>query len=106
MSWNGEYFVSYGNRLWEDAGQYGSVSGGGGGGPFYSRTLSMLSPGDRISVCLPGKGYAGVGTITEGRQPIMEFKVDSGARLRPVLEVLANATEYQCRSLDPDDAKY
>lgn len=69
--WNGEYYVSYGYRSWEDARRYGFVSGGGG--PFYSVNLKMLSPGDRIWVNLPGTGYAGVGNrspslkLTKGR---------------------------------------
>ena len=102
--WNGEYYVSYGRRSWEDARRYGFVSGGGG--PFYSRTLSMLSPGDRIWVCLPGTGYAGVGTITESRRPITEFEVDMAEGFKPALEVLENAAEYQRRSQDPDEAEY
>ncbi len=102
--WNGEYHVSYGFRSWEDARRYGFVSGGGG--PFYSGTLKMLSPKDRIWVNLPGKGYAGVGTITESRRPITELEVDTVEGRKPALEVLENAAEYQSRSQDPDYAEY
>ena len=41
-------------RSWEDAREFGFVSGGGG--PFYSGTLAMLSPGDRIWVNITGQG--------------------------------------------------
>ncbi len=102
--WNGEYYVSYGKRSWEDARRYGFVSGGGG--PFYSGTLNLLSPGDRIWICLPGTGYAGVGTVTESRRPITEFEVDTAEGRKPALEVLENASEYQQRSQDPDEAEY
>ena len=102
--WNGEYHVSYGFRSWEDARRYGFVSGGGG--PFYSRTLKMLSPKDRIWVNLPGKGYAGVGTITESRRPITELEVETPEGPKPALEVLENAAEYERRSQDPDYAEY
>jgi hypothetical protein len=61
--WNGEYYVSFGgDRDWEEARRYGFVSGGGGA--FYSRTLSLLSPRDRVWVNVPGSGYVGVGEVT------------------------------------------
>ena len=61
--WNGEYYVSFGgDRDWEEARRYGFISAGGGA--FYSRTLAMLSRGDRIWVNVPGSGYVGVGEIT------------------------------------------
>ena len=66
----------------------------------------MLSPKDRIWVNLPGKGYAGVGTITESRRPITELEVDTAEGPKPALEVLENAAEYQRRSQDPDYAEY
>ena len=43
----------------------------------------MLSPQDRIWVNLPGKGYAGVGTITESRRPITELEVDTVEGRKP-----------------------
>ncbi len=52
--WNGEYYVSYGGRPWEDARGYGFISGGGG--RWFSNTLKHLSSGDRIWVNIPGKG--------------------------------------------------
>ena len=66
----------------------------------------MLSPKDRIWVNLPGKGYAGVGTVTENRRPITEFEVETAEGLKPALEVLENAAEYERRSQDPDYAEY
>ncbi|HPK33739.1 MAG TPA: endonuclease NucS, partial [Ottowia sp.] len=59
--WNGEYYVSFGDassRSWDDARQYGYISAGGG--TWYSQTLKMLSPGDRVWVNIPKKGYVGV----------------------------------------------
>jgi hypothetical protein len=62
--WNGEYYVSFGgNRNWDEARRYGFISAGGG--IFYSRSLQMLSPRDRVWVNLPSIGYVGVGRVTE-----------------------------------------
>lgn len=55
--WNGEFYVSFGHghtRNWDDARKYGFVSAGGGA--WYSRTLSILEPGARIWVNVPGYG--------------------------------------------------
>jgi len=62
--WNGEYYVSYGidhNRSWRDAVRYGFVSAGGGS--WYTKTLAILSPGDRVWVNIPHTGYVGVGEV-------------------------------------------
>ena len=101
--WNGEYYVSY-DGPWEDARRYGFISGGGG--HWYSKTLKHLSAGDRIWVNVPGKGYVGVGRVTEKRQRITEFEVDSDEGRRPVLEVLTNAEEYRQYENDPDKVEY
>lgn len=57
--WNGEFYVSYGSdRSWDDARQYGFISGGGGTG--YSQTLKLLTPGTRpaLEVLQDAKAYA------------------------------------------------
>lgn len=78
--WNGEYYVSFGDledagRSWEDATKYGFISGGGG--EFYIRTLSMLSPGDRVWVNIPGEGYVGVGEVTRSVVRVDQFLVST-----------------------------
>lgn len=63
--WNGEYYCSFGhdeNRSWNDAIKYGFVSAGFG--QWYTKTLKMLSLGDRVWVNIPHTGYVGVGTVT------------------------------------------
>ena len=63
--WNGEFYVSFGiasdGRNWQDASDYGFISAGGG--RWYSKTLFMLKPGDRVWVNIPGTGYVGVATV-------------------------------------------
>ena len=63
--WNGEYYISFGEegRKWEDARKWGFISAGGG--TWYSKTLGLLSEGDRIWVNIPHNGYVGVGIVTE-----------------------------------------
>ena len=70
--WNGEFYCSY-NRSWEDAVRFGFISGGGG--PWYSRTLQLLNPGDRVWVNVPGSGYVGVGQVTGRLQLAKDFRV-------------------------------
>jgi hypothetical protein len=55
--WNGKFYCSFGedaNRSWEDAVRYGFFSAGGGG--WYSRTLQLLNPDNRVWVKIPGRG--------------------------------------------------
>ena len=105
MPWNGEYYVSYGGgRSWDDARSLGFISGGGG--PFYSGTLQMLSPGDRIWVNIPGKGYVGVGLVTEKRRPITEFEVNTPGGRRPALDVISDPSGIREYANDPDKREY
>jgi len=73
--WNGEYYVSFGDgehRDWDDAREYGFISSGGGS--WYSKTLSLLSKGDRVWVNIPATGYVGVGIVESGPTLAKETK--------------------------------
>lgn len=63
--WNGEFYSSFGagprSRSWDDAASQGFISAGGG--RWYSKTLFMLKPGDRVWVNIPGTGYVGVAKV-------------------------------------------
>ncbi len=86
--WNGEFYVSFGEsdtRSWEDARQLGFISGGGG--IWYSRTLHLLAPNDRVWVNVPGVGYVGVGRVTGRAQPASAFKIKTEQGDLPILEV-------------------
>ena len=105
LPWNGEYYVSYGgDRSWDDALQYGFIRGGGG--LFYSGTLQKLSPGDRIWVNIPRKGYVGVGLVTEKSRPITEFEFDTPGGKRSALDLISDASEIRERANDPDKREY
>lgn len=105
--WNGEYYVSFGDmnsRSWEDARQYGFISAGGGS--WYSQTLKMLSPDDRVWVKIPGVGYVGVGRVTEAVRPGKEFTVQTADGERPVLDVIQFGERYKKNADDPAKAEY
>ena len=102
--WNGEHYVSFGDRSWEDALQYGFISAGGGS--WYSQTLKLLSPGDRVWVKIPKVGYVGVGRVTEAVRPVKEFRVQTGSGERPALDVLKDADRYKRNADDPEKAEY
>jgi hypothetical protein len=101
QQWNGEFYVSFGEgdtRSWEDARQLGFISGGGG--VWYSRTLLLLAPGDRIWVNVPRVGYVGVGRVTGRARPASAFRVKTEQGELPVLEV---ATRGHYLKDDEDD---
>lgn len=105
--WNGEFYVSFGDttsRSWEDAVRYGFISAGGGS--WYSQTLKLLSPGDRVWVKIPKTGYVGVGVVKEAVQAVNDFKVETPEGERPCLDVLQHADQYQQRAHDPEKAEY
>lgn len=105
--WNGEHYVSFGDpssRSWEDARKYGFISAGGGS--WYSQTLKLLSPGDRVWVKIPKVGFVGVGKVTETVTPFKDFKVQTPDGERPVMEVLKYADTYKTRAEDPEKSEY
>lgn len=105
--WNGEYYVSYGppeRRNWEDARKYGFISAGGGS--WYSQTLKLLSPGDRVWVNIPKSGFVGVGKVTESICPIDQFSVRDGDREQLVVEILQGAQNYITEAVDPETCEY
>lgn len=103
--WNGEFFVSFGDdeqRSWEDARKYGFISAGGGA--WYSRTLNLLKPSDRIWVRIPKIGYVGVGIVESGAIPASEFEVQEDGRDISILDIKTSA-KYGSR-VNTDDQEY
>lgn len=105
--WNGEFYVSFGegpDRNWDDARRYGFISAGGGN--WYSRTLGLLSPGDRVWVNLPGRGYVGVGRVLQAVQPASAFTVPTPQGDKPAAEVLSTGERNRATAADPELAEY
>lgn len=73
--WNGEFYCSFGANPerfhWQDARKYGFHCAGGG--RWYSKTLYMLKPGNRIWVNIPKVGFVGVGEVIAPAVPTEEF---------------------------------
>lgn len=104
--WNGEYYVSYGHgesRDWNEAIEYGFICGGGGA--WYSQTLSMLSPGDRVWANVPKCGYVGVGLVTGIAVRANEFQVKVDGKIRPFLEV-AKANYHREFADNEEESEY
>lgn len=101
--WNGEFYVSFGtnsgSRRWDEAVKYGFISGGGGA--WYSNTLSMLQPGDRVWVKVPGKGFVGVGRVTGPRVGASDFRIND----QPALDIL-QARYHRDNADDPERSEY
>lgn len=105
--WNGEFYVSFGDatsRNWADARRYGYISAGGGS--WYSQTLKLLSPGDRVWVKIPKTGYVGVGEVTAGAQPASEFTVPTETGDRLAMDVLTHGDKYRATAGDPERSEY
>ncbi len=106
--WNGEFYCSFGeskSRSWQDAVEYGFVCGGGG--KWYSRTLQLLSPDDRIWVKIPDTGFVGVGRVTGRITPASEYKVKNkeGSEV-PVLAAAKRGNYHSDKIDNPDECEY
>jgi hypothetical protein len=105
--WNGEFYCSFGHgdsRSWPDAIRYGFVSGGGG--VWYSKTLQLLAPGDRLWVKVPGSGFVGVGRATGCAQPAASFTVETPQGELPVLDVAKGGHYHREFIDDPERCEY
>ncbi|MBN1509037.1 MAG: hypothetical protein JW955_19475 [Sedimentisphaerales bacterium] len=105
--WNGEFYCSYGvgeSRSWDDAVELGFISGGGGA--WYSKTLQLLGPGDRVWVKVPGSGFVGVGRVTGYSQPASTFKVNTPQGELPVLDAAKRGTYHRQFLDDPERCEY
>lgn len=106
--WNGEFYASFGvdggGRSWDEACKYGFISAGGG--VWYTRTLKLLKPGDRIWVKAPGHGFLGVGKVTGEAQPAptFSFVVPEGAKR--VLDVLKGGHYHREFAKDLEKCEY
>lgn len=104
--WNGEYYVSFGHgttRDWDEATKYGFICAGGGA--WYSRTLHLLSPGDRIWVNIPNTGFVGVGRVTGGPVRANAFLVNTAEGHQPFLEI-AKAGYHREYADDEERSEY
>ncbi|MGJ8656659.1 MAG: nuclease [Akkermansiaceae bacterium] len=105
--WNGEYYGSFGDALgrsWAEAQKYGFFSAGGGS--WYSQTLSMLSPGDRIWVRIPKLGYVGVGIVESHAQRADQYIINTPEGEKPCLDVLKESHYHRDMASSSEEAEY
>lgn len=106
--WNGEYYASFGHgedRSWDEAVKYGFICAGGGS--WYSGTLNLLEPGDRVWVLAPGSGYVGVGRVRGAAVRAADFELPGlGGAPRPALEVLTGGHYHREFAEDPEKSEY
>jgi hypothetical protein len=106
--WNGEFYANFGGdgdtRSWKEAVQYGFISGRGG--PFYTNTLKLLNPSDRVWAKAPGNGFVGVGRVTGTSQPASSFQVGTSSGKSPALDVLKGGTYHREFANAPDRCEY
>jgi len=105
--WNGEFYASFGHgpeRSWEDAVEYGFLSAGGGA--WYSKTLQLLAPGDRIWVKVPDAGFVGVGLVTGRAQSAADFRITTPEGEVPVLDIAKRGSYHRASVDDPARCEY
>jgi hypothetical protein len=105
--WNGEFYASFGHgegRSWTEAVKYGFISAGGG--TWYTKTLQVLSPGDRVWVKAPGFGFVGVCRVTGPAQPALEFRIKTDHGQAPALDVLKDADYFRDEANDLERCEY
>ncbi|MGS2745054.1 endonuclease NucS domain-containing protein [Halomonas sp. LS-001] len=86
--WNGEFYASFGDdRPWALARQYGFIAGGGV--VWYSKTLAMLSEGDRVWVNIPKTGYVGVGEVIGERCRADQHEVETEQGYQRLVDMLS-----------------
>jgi len=105
--WIGEFYACFGHgktRNWDEARRHGFISAGGGS--WYSNTLNLLSPGDRVWVKAPGYGFVGVGEVLGPREVLTDFQIATPDGERPANELLTSATYHREFQDDPARAEY
>lgn len=108
--WNGEFYGSFGYP--QDVVQAGLKYGFmvAGGGDWYTKSMDLLSVGDRVWVWLGGKwfggqaGFVGVATVMETRVPIDDFTVSEGGERVSLPNVVTS--DMNLYADDPEKADY
>ena len=78
-----------------------------GGGAWYSGTLNLLSPGDRVWVKVPGVGFVGVGRVRKGAVRAADFTLPGpDGTLHPALDVLTKGNYHREYVDDPEKSEY
>lgn len=106
--WNGiDFYVSFGDgarRSWEDAREYGFISGGGG--KWYAQDLDAPQPGSRVFVHIPQKGYVGVGEVLAPAVRVNDFTVMVDGTETPIRSAPLTAPNMGENADDPEKCEH
>ncbi len=106
--WNGrDWYISLGvdqNRNWDDCQKYGFISAGGG--KWYTNTLKLLPIGARVFVCVPKRGYVGVGIVKDLVVEVNKFTITIDGVEKPILEAELKAKRMGENADDPEKCEY
>ncbi len=89
---SGVYYFNVGHgehRRWADCRKYGFISAGQG--QQWARAICGFNVGDIFAAYLKGKGFVGIGQITEKARPIRELRING----RPLVSL-----PLECRKMD------
>src|SRR5262249_22309105 len=89
---SGVYYFNIGqgpHRRWADCRKYGFISAGQG--PQWARAICGFNVGDIFAAYLKGKGFVGIGQITEQARPIREVEING----RPLISL-----PLECKNMD------
>nr|GFD09552.1 hypothetical protein [Tanacetum cinerariifolium] len=75
-------------------------------GSWYSKTLQVLCPGDRVWVNVPQQGYVGVCRVLTPATPANEFTVLKNGVETPVLEAATRGSYHAEFIDDPERCEY
>lgn len=87
-------------RNWDDARRFGYICAGGGS--WYSQTLKMLSPGDRVWVKILQVGDVGVGVVTDAVQVANQFTMPTPQGEHLAMDLVQHGAIYRETANDPE----
>jgi len=97
----GLYYYNIGegpHRNWDDYKKYGFISAGQA--PRFRDAMLGFEKGDIVAAYLKGKGFVGIGRVTQTAKPIREVNIDNVPLLKlPLLcENMSDNSEYKEKS--------
>ena len=90
---------------WEVASKYRLLNAGGGS--RYWKPLRTLKSGDRVFAHVSGRGYVGIGLVTETMLPARQVTVKINGQLQPLLDQpeLDSKVWEKAGSEDPEETE-
>jgi len=100
---NGLFYYNIGegtHRNWDDYKRFGFISAGQA--PRFRDAMIRLQEGDVVAAYLKGKGFVGIGRISQKAKPIRETYIDG----TPLLELPLKVKNMRDNSNDMENSEY